>query len=501
MKIPKLPAVAVLVVLAPALCRAQNSADLPAQARTTLTRATEYLRSISEEGGYLWRYAADMKRRAGEEIATPTQVWVQPPGTPSMGQTFLHAYAVTRDARYLDAARAAADALARGQLESGGWDYLIEFDPAQRARWKYRVDPPHATAGPTTNAAPRNTSTFDDDNTQSALQFLLAFVDVAKAGPADPRDGRIRETLEYGLKRMLDAQYPIGAWPQRWTGDAHDPKQFPVLDATIPKEYPREQPTGSYYQHYTLNDNTQRDCIQTLLDAHRRTGKAEYLEAARHGADFLLRAQLPEPQPVWAQQYDAAMHPAWARAFEPPAATAGESVGAINMLIDFYLQTGDEKYIKRIPEAIAWYKRSQISPGRWARLYELTTNRPIYGDRDKKIHYTLEELSAERRTGYNWQNNWGTAVIEHAEAVLKAGREKWLADHADKPLSAEERTSRANAMEPRVREIISQLDTQGRWLSNNASRPFQGDQGPWVEMQRAENNLRTLCEYLEVAPR
>jgi hypothetical protein len=56
-------------------------------------------------------------------------------------------------------------------------------------------------------------------------------------------------------------------------------------------------------------------------------------------------------------------------------------------------------------------------------------------------------------------------------------------------------------MEPRVREVISQLDTQGRWLSNNASRPFQGDQGPWVEMQRAENNLRTLCEYLEVAPR
>ena len=38
---------------------------------------------------------------------------------------------------------------------------------------------------------------------------------------------------------------------------------------------------------------------------------------AERAGDFILAAQMPEPQPAWAQQYDAAMHPAWARKFEP----------------------------------------------------------------------------------------------------------------------------------------------------------------------------------------
>ena len=65
------------------------------------------------------------------------------------------------------------------------------------------------------------------------------------------------------------------------------------------------------------------------LQAHRVTGAFEKcLLAARRGGDFILLAQMPEPQPAWAQQYNARMEPAWARRFEPASITGGESVGA-----------------------------------------------------------------------------------------------------------------------------------------------------------------------------
>ena len=65
------------------------AAPLVTEARVTMEKATAFMRSIATEGGYLWRYSPDLKERAGEEKATATQIWVQPPGTPSMGMPFL----------------------------------------------------------------------------------------------------------------------------------------------------------------------------------------------------------------------------------------------------------------------------------------------------------------------------------------------------------------------------------------------------------------------------
>ncbi len=472
-----------------------EGAPLSEQARSALVRATDYLRSISTEGGYLWRYSPDLKHRLGEKIATTTQLWVQPPGTPTIGEAFLRAYAVTREPRDLEAARAAALALVRGQLKSGGWDYVVELDPAKRAQWAFRSETTAATS------EQKNVSTYDDDNTQSALRFLLAFVDVAKSAP-DARDASIKDGLDYGLRKLMQSQYPNGGWPQRWSGAAHDPAAHPVLKASYPKDYPREQPDGDYKGHYTLNDDTQSDAIRTLLDAHRRRARPEYLKAAKRGGDFLLLAQMPEPQPVWAQQYDTKMHPAWARAFEPPSVTSNESAQVVELLLDLYLETGNKRYLEPVAAAVAWFKRSALSPGLWSRFYELGTNRPIYGDRDKKIHYTLEELSEERRTGYAWQRGFGIpAMIERAEGVIKAGREKWRASHRPAKLTSAQKTARAAELEPRVRELIGALDDQGRWVSPASKKKYDGLEGSWVEMATFDANLRTLCDYLEVAPR
>lgn len=476
---------------------AAETRQLPEQVRVALARAARYMRSISTEGGYLWRYSLDLMERAGEVKATATQVWIQPPGTPSVGEVFLRAYAVTRDTQYLDAARAAADALATGQLESGGWDYLIEFDPAKRANWYRRVDISDGFAAETTKR--KNISTFDDDNSQSAVRFLLAMTDATK-GSTNPRDGRIRIALDYALKKMLQAQYPNGAWPQRYDGLPRNAADYPALKATIPATYPREYKKENYFRHYTLNDNTQRDCILTLLDAWHRTDRREFLDAVKRGAEFLLMAQLPEPQPTWAQQYNARMEPAWARAFEPPAACTSESVGVMRLLADLYVELGDERYLEPLPRAIAWFKRSEISPGLWARYYELHTNKPIFGDRDGKIYYRVEDISEERQKGYSWKGAYGVSgAVAHYEEVKQLGREAMQARLKPKPLTAEQRAARAKSLEGRVTSVIAALDEQGRWVTRGELKKRDFDFHDRVETSAFIRNVELLCDYLEVA--
>ncbi|MEW6302221.1 MAG: pectate lyase [Verrucomicrobiota bacterium] len=461
-------------------------AATPQEARAALAKATAFMRSISAGGGWLWTYSTDLKERAGERPATPTQIWIQPPGTPSMGMALLRAYEATGDKQYLDAAKAAADALATGQLESGGWDYVIDFDANAAKKWYRRSDAGKLTPAEISKRV--NISTFDDNTTQSAVRFLLAVVDASK-GSNDARDQRIRAALEYALKKMLEAQFPNGGWPQRYDGKPRNAADFPVKQASIPKNWPREHAGVKYFNYYTLNDNGQRDCMATMIDAWKRTGKAEYLAAAKRGGDFLLLAQLPAPQAGWAQQYNQNMEPAWARAFEPPAVTGGESSGAIRTLVELYLETGEEKYIKTIPAAIDWYQRSAIAPNRWARYYELGSNKPIYGDRDGKIHYTLEELSEERRTHYGWQGDFNVQrTITFYEQVKAAGREAWLEKQKTKPLTDKQKESRAKSLAPRADKAIAAMDAQGRWLARGK-----------IDTRLFIDNLGALCDYLEVA--
>ena len=468
---------------------ARAEADAVTSARSALKRAVGYLQSIATEGGYLWRYSLDLQTRAGETAATDTQIWIQPPGTPSVGQALLEAYQATGDGYYLEAARKAAHALVSGQLASGGWDYLIEFDSDKARRWYRRSDVGQLSEREIGRR--RNTSTYDDDNTQSALRFLMDFV------AADPKDTAVREALEYGLRKLLEAQYPNGAWPQRYAGRRVDPADYPVMRASLPRTYPRRYEKRGYTAHYTLNDNAQRDVMQVMLKAWRQFRDARYRDAVKRGGEFLLRAQLPEPQPVWAQQYNANMEPAWARVFEPAAVCGGESVGAMQMLLDLHVEFGDEQYLEPIPRALAWYARSEVRPGVWNRYYELHTNKPIFGDRDGEIHYSLEEISEERRTHYGWQGNYGLPRFQRNYAKFqKVGREKLLAAREPRELSAREQAKRMKSMEGAVRRVIQAQDEQGRWITKGRLKDRNYDFDDRVETRIFIENIRLLASYI-----
>src|SRR5262245_53989302 len=97
-------------------------ADERQDAEAAMRRAAEFFRTkVASGGGYVYRYSSDLKHREGEGVAGPLTIWVQPPGTPAVGEAFLDAYDATGDRFYLDAAHETGQALVKGQLVSGGW--------------------------------------------------------------------------------------------------------------------------------------------------------------------------------------------------------------------------------------------------------------------------------------------------------------------------------------------------------------------------------------------
>src|SRR5687768_8429543 len=137
-----LPAVLALI-LAVVCVRGGNGADddalLRKDAEAALRKAVTYYRTeVARHGGYVYYYSPDLARRLGEGVAGPDEIWVQPPGTPTVGMAYLVAYRATGDKEYLAAARETAAALMYGQLASGGWTASIDFNPRGPRVGQYR---------------------------------------------------------------------------------------------------------------------------------------------------------------------------------------------------------------------------------------------------------------------------------------------------------------------------------------------------------------------------
>lgn len=451
-----------------ALVTSTSAADLSKEAAGALRRGVEFFRTeVAVQGTYLWQYSEDLSKREGEGKATVTQGWIQPPGTPSVGLALLAAFESTRDKFFLEAARETAHGLIQGQLQSGGWTYMIEFDPAGRRRFKYRI----AADRVAKNA--RNVTTLDDGTTQTAVRFLTQFDRAVKG-----EDKKVREALDYALNSLLKAQYPNGAWPQGYH-EFPAAEKFPVKKASYPATWPRTWPgSGEYWLRYTLNDQALMTMIETMLEV----GDTRCREAALKAGEFLLLAQMPEPQPGWAQQYDFDMHPSWARKFEPPSVTGGESQGAMRALLRLYRDTGDAKYLEPIPRAAAYLQRSRLADGKLARFYELRTNKPLYFNREYELTYDDGDLP----------QHYGFKVSDETDAIMRE-YEKLKADRTatPKPRTVSERE---------VQRILAAQDARGRWVESGRLR-HHGPNDPETKVIRTATfvrNVETLSKYLVI---
>lgn len=474
MRIAARLALAIVLIAAPSSLRAEDS-PTPAEVKAGLLKAVSFFHeSVGVHGGYVWKTSTDLKRREGEGVTTPSMVWVQPPATPTIGEAFLDAYEATGDERCLKAARDAGECLLKGQLHSGGWTYFIEFDPEKRQVEAFRDVP--------LRKKHKNRSTLDDDTTQSCLRFLARLDKTL-----DFKDQSIHEASLFGHTALLRAQFPNGGFPHFWDGTVatRNDADYPVKPASFPEEWQRKWPKD-FKGCYVLNDDLIPDLVNTLFVAHAVYADEKYLKAAEKAGEFLVLAQLPEPQPGWAQQYNARMQPEWSRKFEPPAVTGGESQGVMQTLILLAKRTGRQDFLKPIPSALAYYRRSQLPNGQMARFYELKTNKPLYFVKDT-YELTYDDGKLPTHYGFKLGHKWDRIERDY-KAALAGTPEK--PSQAPGPPSAGQRAA--------VTEALKTLDDRGAWVDRGK---LKSDVGPVPEgvilSERFVANVKTLCAYLE----
>ena len=316
------------------------------------------------------------------------------------------------------------------QVPDGGWSKNIDMASGPRALGDlYDTDNLNRFADPADFDKPVDPNwhyiaTLDNDSTWMQINFLARVTTALLAAHRDREAAPLRASVERGVKYLLNSQYPNGGWPQVW---------------------PLE---GGYHDAITINDDAMLHAIEILQDVAGGAADFRFLpaamvqrarSAANRGIDCLLKLQIVEKgaKTAWAQQYDPlTLEPTSARNYEMASLSSGESCAIAEFLMQLPKPTPAE--ITAVHAATAWltkvaiygyrygsgdFRADRNSPeGRklvvaagagpiWSRYYEIGTDKPIFGDRDKTIHDDVNDLSRERRNGYAWYNTEGAAVL------------------------------------------------------------------------------------------
>lgn len=326
-------------------------------------------------------------------------------------------------------ARHIADVIVSFQTPEGGWSKNMSFAGALRLPGQpYAANNLNAFSDPNDFDKPKDphwnyVGTLDNDSTNTELRFL------AKVQTHTPgKDGdAYRASFLKGIHYLLAAQYPNGGFPQ---------------------VYPLE---GGYHDAITFNDNAVSESAETLTNVFEAKGDYAFVpadlrkqagEAAAKAVKCILQSQIviDGKKTVWPQQEDALTYtPVSARNYEPGALAASESADLLEYLMA--LPHPSKELIASIEAGVAWLKRAAVygyeyAGGRgveggrqlkakdgagpiWARYYSIPGQQPIFGDRDKTLHDTVNELSLERRNGYAWYSNGEQKTIDDYAAWCK----------------------------------------------------------------------------------
>ena len=215
----------------------------------------------------------------------------------------------------------------------------------------------------------------------------------------------------------------------------------------LPQVWPKR---GNYSDQITLNDNAMIRAMVTMMDIANKTSpfdsdiiddetRSKMSGALDKAIDFLLKSQIVNDGKltVWCAQHDTNSYsPVGARAYELPSKSGSESAGAIWFLMNWPNQTTEIQ--NAIKGAIAWYKKTRVTglyfnkkagvfeqrDGNvlWYRFYEVNNDNYFFCDRDGASTKTQDftKISEERRTGYQWAGDYGTALLSTESAYLTA---------------------------------------------------------------------------------
>ena len=244
-------------------------------------------------------------------------------------------------------ARAIADNVIRWQSPQGGWPKNTDLAAAPPS--------PEALAE---SRGRGGADTIDNGATTTPMRFLALMVQAT-------RDTRYRAAFDRGVDYLLAAQYPNGGWPQ----------YFPLRKG--------------YYSHITYNDDAMINVLTVLRAVAAGKPPYDFVDAARRaraaaavarGIDCILRTQIKQNGKLtaWCAQHDeTTLEPAWARNYEPPTLSGGESVGIVRFLMEIEQPTPE--IVAAINGAVAWFEAVAIHG---VRLEEFTG---ADGKRDKRV--------------------------------------------------------------------------------------------------------------------
>lgn len=453
----------------------QNT-KLVQEAEQAMLRSTQFMvEKVSTNGGYLWYYLPDFTRRWGEMEAYKTMIWLQSPGTVSMGHLFLDAYKATGDEYYYKAAEKVASAVIWGQSPEGGWNYIVDFAGDRSLKQWYNTIGKNGWRLEEFQHYYGN-STFDDDVSSNAARFLLRIY-LQKLDPV------WKPALDKAINFIVESQYPLGGWPQRY------PLKYDFIHHGNP----------DYTSYFTFNDGVIGENVNFLIQCYLTLGEERLLDPIRRGMNFYLISQ--DSSGGWGQQLDMNLEAAGARTYEPKALLPRATVENATYLMTYYQYTGDKRFLARIPDAINWLERvklpeNQTGGGRFTHstFVELGTNRPIYVHRqgsnvkygkyyydynDQKLlgHYGgKSSISIDRlKQEYNRIN---------ALSPEEATKDSPLKVESFKGTGTPQRYYDLNRRffsfspdEKQVSTIINSLDSENRWLVKHISKsnPYIGD--------------------------
>lgn len=215
----------------------------------------------------------------------------------------------------------------------------------------------------------------------------------------------------------------------------------------LPQVWPKR---GNYSDHVTLNDNAMIRAMVTMMDIANKTSpfdsdiiddatRSKMKSALDKAIQYLLKAQIVNNGnlTVWCAQHDTANYaPRPARAYELESKSGSESAGVVWFLMNWPEQT--EEIQKAVKGAIAWYKKTKVTglyfnkkagtfdkrDGNvlWYRFYEVNNDNYFFCDRDGASTKTQDftKISEERRTGYQWAGDYGSALLSTEAAYLEA---------------------------------------------------------------------------------
>ena len=431
-----------------------------------MKRAATYMdQTVSYQGAYVWSYlASDRNKCWGEMEAYSTMCWMQPTGTPSVGNCLLDAYHATGDETFYRAAERTALAMIEAQHPAGGWNYIYDFaGEASLKKWYetigingWRLEEFQHYYG---------NATFDDATTSVSSQFMLRMA----LEKQDPRFmTSISKAIEFVVNAQFDNGIARGLWPQRF------PRAYNATQAMPAPNWP---PTGSGWEHLqpgaqngdfitegpgdsikgytgifcgmedrdytnfaTFNDDVIAENIKLLFLCMFGLGRTDLKERAVQAMDGLTRIMYrynpgsrgqPEfdhrgipcvKQAGWGLQHlstdtvDAygvrrrAGEPAAARGYEPRGLSPSTCINNANLSFHFFRLTGDPKYLYGLDDVLDWVDTCALRPDQ--RQYNATSN-PT-GDPDSILgntHARVVELGTNRpRFPHRYGNNiWNGA--------------------------------------------------------------------------------------------